>query len=138
MVTRRVMDHFRAGLATACALALLTAPLEAEAQQAGKLASVATLWTTNREVAQPDLETVDDGLRELGWVAGRNLILENWFTDGKPESLAGLAAELLAWKPDLAVGPLNPAALQLKRWAASPRMVVLLRCRRRRSLAVDS
>lgn len=126
MVTSYVTIHVRAGLVLACALLLVTASLTADAQQVGKIARVATLWTTSREIAQPYLDTIEDGLRELGWVSGRNLSLENRFTDGKPESLAGLAAELVAWKPDVVVAPLNPAVLALKRLTSTIPIVFIV------------
>lgn len=123
---RHMTYRFRAGLALTCALVLFIASLSAEAQEAGKIARVATLWTTSREIAQPYLDAIDDGLRELGWVSGRNLSLENRFTDGKPESLAGLAAEIVAWKPDVVVAPLNPAALALKRLTSTIPIVFIV------------
>jgi putative ABC transport system substrate-binding protein len=50
---------------------------------------------------------VDDafraGLRELGWVAGRNLVFELRNAGGMPDRLAALAAELVAIKPDVIV-----------------------------------
>ncbi len=104
-----------AKLVAALTLCLFAAPLAAEAQQAGKVARVATLWTTSRATAQPYLDAIEDGLRELGWVAGRNVVLEHRFSDGHPERLPGLAAEVVAWKPDVAVAPLNTGALALKR-----------------------
>jgi putative ABC transport system substrate-binding protein len=90
-------------------------PSTLHAQSSGKVARVATLWTTSRTVAQPYLDAIQDGLRELGWDAGRNIVFDNRFTDGKPDSLPVLAAEIVALRPDVAVAPLNPAALALKR-----------------------
>ena len=41
------------------------------------------------------------GLRELGYVEGRNIAIEFRFADGKPERLPQLAEELVRLKPDL-------------------------------------
>ena len=72
----------RFALVAGLTLGLFAAPLIAGAQQAGKVARVATLWTTTRATAQPYLDAVEEGLRELGWVDGRNLMLEHRFSDG--------------------------------------------------------
>jgi putative ABC transport system substrate-binding protein len=44
-----------------------------------------------------------EGLRELGYVDGKTMRLEMRFAEGKPERLAGLAAELVAWAPDVLI-----------------------------------
>jgi len=115
-----------AKLVAAFTLILFAAPLAAQAQQAGKVARVATLWTTTRAIAQPYLDAIEEGLRELGWVAGRNLVLEHRFTDAQPERLPTLAAEVVAWKPDVAVAPLNTGALALKRLPSTIPIVVVV------------
>jgi hypothetical protein len=53
-------------LVAALTLGLFPAALAAEAQQAGKVARVATLWTTSRATAQPYLDAIEERLRELG------------------------------------------------------------------------
>lgn len=113
-------------LVAALTLGLLAAALAAEAQQAGKAARVATVWTTSRAIAQPYLDAIEEGLRELGWVAGRNLILEHRFSDGQPQRLPALAAEVVAWKPDVAVAPLNTGALALKRLTTTMPIVFIV------------
>lgn len=52
------------------------------------------------------------GLRDLGWVEGRNLDIEWRFAEGQPERLPALLAESIAAKPDVlvAIGP-RPALL---------------------------
>ncbi len=52
------------------------------------------------------------GLREAGWVEGRNLTIDWRFAEGRPERLPGLLAELIALSPDVLVtiGP-RPALL---------------------------
>lgn len=102
-------------LTAVLAVLLLAAPAEAEAQPAREVARVATLWTTSRAIAQPYLDAIEEGLRELGWVAGRSVVLEHRFSDGHPGRLPGLAAEVIAWKPDVVVAPANTGALALKR-----------------------
>src|SRR4051794_14264743 len=53
------------------------------------------------------------GLRELGYVEGRDLAIERRYGEGRPERLAGLAAELVRNNPDVLVaigGGVGPAA----------------------------
>lgn len=54
------------------------------------------------------------GLRELGYHEGRNVIIEWRDAEGQIERLAGLAAELVALKVDVIVAPSTPAAQAAK------------------------
>ena len=112
-------------LITILTIALFAPPLAAQAPQTGKVARVATLWTTSQTAAQPFVDAIEEGLRELGWVAGRNLVLEHRFSEGKPERLPTLAAEVIALEPDVAVAPLNPAAIALTRLTNTLPIVVV-------------
>ena len=96
------------------------------ALKAEKTARVATLWTTTRALAQPYIEEVEGGLRELGWVKGRNLTIEHFCTDAKPERLPAMAAEVIDWKPDVAVGMINTGAAALKRLTNTVPIVVAI------------
>jgi putative ABC transport system substrate-binding protein len=91
-----------------------------------KVARVATLWTTSQSAAQPYIEAIEDGLRELGWTTGATLVLEHRFTDGDAERLPALAAEVLRGKPDVAVAPLNTAAQALKQLTATTPIVFVV------------
>jgi putative ABC transport system substrate-binding protein len=83
-------------------LALGTAPLAAEAQQAAKIARIGYLSTNL--AASPHLrEAFRQGLRDLGYVEGRNVVIEYRSAEGKPERVPALAAELVALKVDLIV-----------------------------------
>ena len=85
------------------ALSLLAAPLAAEAQQAAKVARIG--WVAlNLAAASPRVfEAFRQGLRDLGYVEGRDFVIE--FRDAKrtPERLPALAAELVALKVDVIV-----------------------------------
>ena len=79
------------------------APLAAEAQQAGKVARIGFL-ATNPAAGDPHLrEAFRQGLRDLGYVEGRNLVIEYRDAEGKLERLPALAAELVALKVDVIV-----------------------------------
>jgi putative ABC transport system substrate-binding protein len=92
---------------------LVTAPLAVEAQQAAKVARIGYLGES--AAAGPhQREAFLQGLRDLGYVEGRNLVVEYRFPEGKPERRPALAAELVALKVDVIVAPNTPAALAAK------------------------
>jgi putative ABC transport system substrate-binding protein len=93
--------------------ALLTAPLAAEAQQAAKIARIGYL-VTNLAANPHWLEAFLQGLRDLGYVEGRNLVIEYRSAEGKLERLPALAAELVALKVDVIVAGSTPHALAAK------------------------
>jgi putative ABC transport system substrate-binding protein len=85
---------------------LLTLPLAVEAQQAAKIARIGYL--TSKLGADPRLpEAFRQGLRDLGYVEGRNLVIENRDAEGKSDLLPALAAELVALKVDVIVTTSN-------------------------------
>ena len=55
-----------------------------------------------------------DGVRDHGWIEGKNLIIDYRSAEGHDERLLPLAGELVALKPDLLVGPSAQVALALK------------------------
>jgi len=82
---------------------LLAAPFAAEAQQAAKVARIGYL-ATNRAASPHQLnEAFRQGLRDLGYVEGRNVVIEYRDAEGKSERLPALAAELGALKVDVIV-----------------------------------
>jgi putative ABC transport system substrate-binding protein len=93
---------------------LLAGPLAAEAQPAAKVARIGYLG--DPLAAGPNvLEAFRQGLRDLGYVEGRNLVIEYRDAEGKLERLPGLAAELVALKVDVIVAAGTPPALAAKR-----------------------
>ena len=84
-------------------------PLAARAQQPGKVARIGYL-AANLAAQPKQPEAFRQGLRELGWIEGRNIAIEYRDGQGKPERLPALAAELVALQPDVIVaGPTLPA-----------------------------
>ena len=88
-------------------LGALAAPLPGEAYQTGKIARIGTLsiaaapsaeelarssFRSAHRRAHLDLAAV---LRDLGWVAGQNLVFEARYAAGQPDRLPALAAELV-------------------------------------------
>ena len=83
---------------------LLTAPLAAEAQQAGKVYRVGFLWDSPAAFLDA-IEAFRQGLRDLGYVEGRNLTIEYRWAEGKPERMRQLAEELVGLKVDVIIAP---------------------------------
>ena len=79
---------------------LLAAPLGAEAQQAAKVPRIGWL-VANLAGKSHMTEAFLQGLRDLGYVAGRNVVIETRDAEGKLERLPALAAELVALKVDV-------------------------------------
>lgn len=61
----------------------------------------------------------EERLRELGWVMGKNLVLEVRYSDGVAQRLPALAAELLALRPDVIVPLSTPATIAVLRATSS-------------------
>ncbi len=95
-------------------LALGAAPFTAEAQQATKVARIGFLAANL--AANPHLrEAFRQGLRDLGYVEGRNIVIEYRDAEGQLERLPALAAELIALKVTVIVtGGATPTALAAK------------------------
>jgi putative tryptophan/tyrosine transport system substrate-binding protein len=95
------------GLAVVLALGLVLAPLAAEAQQAEKTPRIGILVGGSASSDSGRIEAFRQGLRELGYVEGKTIVLELRFADGNPERLNGLAATLVRRKVDVivAAGP---------------------------------
>jgi putative ABC transport system substrate-binding protein len=93
---------------------LVAAPLAAEAQPAGKVARIGFLGLNPG--ANPHRRGAFlQGLRDLGYVEGRNVVIEYRSAEGKLERLSALAAELVALKVDVIVtGGGTPTALAAK------------------------
>jgi putative ABC transport system substrate-binding protein len=88
-------------------------PVAADAQQAAKVARVGYLGTNLS--ASPHLpEAFRQGLRDLGYVEGRNVVIDYRFAEGKLERLPALAAELVALKVDVIVVGAEPHSLAAK------------------------
>ena len=81
---------------------LLAAPLAAEAQQTAKAARIGYL--SPNLAASPHLRVAfRQGMRDLGYVEGRNVVIEFRDAERKTERLPALAAELVALKVDVIV-----------------------------------
>ena len=93
---------------------LLAAPLAACAQQAGKVYRIGILESIPAARNAANLDALRKGLRDLGYVEGRNLVIEYRSADGRAERFPDLASELVRLKVDLIVTRGTPAARAAK------------------------
>src|SRR6266566_6935758 len=96
--------HLRRG-SIVLVLALLAAPLGAGAQQAGKVYRIGYLSPVSLVLQTQSgvLEAFRQGMRELGYIEGQNIVIEYRYAEGRDDRLADLAAELVRLKMDVIV-----------------------------------
>jgi len=90
-------------------LGLLAAPLTAGAQQAMKGPRVGVLWPYSPTIASPFAAAFRQSLRELGYVEGQSIAIEERWAEGRLDRLPALAAELVRLKVDIIVATATPA-----------------------------
>ena len=98
---------------TLLVVALVSGVVVAEAQQRTKLPRIGVLLPTPTGV-KTYLVSFRQGLEELGYIEGRNIVIEYRIADGKPDQYPGLAAELVNLKVDLIVTGSTPATQAVK------------------------
>jgi ABC-type uncharacterized transport system substrate-binding protein len=102
---------------------LLAAPLAAEAQ-AGKVPRVGFLGNSTAALEANLVGPFREGLRELGYVEGQNILIEYRWAEGHYERFPALIAELIALKVDVIVTAGTPASLAVKKAAPSLPLVM--------------
>ena len=106
-------------------IAAMLAPLAAGAQTAGKLPRVGFLGNSTAALESNLVGPFRDGLRDLGYVEGRNIsILYRW-AEGDYARLPPLIAELIASKVDVIVTAGTPAALAVRKATTSIPLVMI-------------
>jgi putative ABC transport system substrate-binding protein len=85
------------------ATVLMTSAPPAEAQQPTKVPRIGYLSATSPSVNPTRIEAFRQGLRELGYVEGKNIIIEWRYAEGKLDRLRELAADLVRLKVDVIV-----------------------------------
>src|SRR5215216_2530417 len=89
-------------------------PVVARAQQVGKIYRIGILEPIPAARNAANLDALRKGLRELGYIEGRNLIIEYRSADGRAERFPDLASELVRLNFDLIVTRGTPAAVAAK------------------------
>ncbi|MEO6409549.1 MAG: ABC transporter substrate-binding protein [Burkholderiaceae bacterium] len=84
-------------------LGTVAAPLAAQQQAAPRKVRIAFLSASTSDplTLRSQIEPLRQGLRELGWVEGQNLVIEFRWAEGKFERLPGMLDELIRLQPDV-------------------------------------
>ena len=99
---------------TLCAM-LFALYVTAEAQQPGKVSRIGFLSTLSFSAMADRIETFRQGLLELGYVEGKNIVIEWRYADDRPDRVSELAAELVRLKVDTIVTGGNSATQAAKK-----------------------
>jgi putative ABC transport system substrate-binding protein len=93
---------------------VITAPV-AEAQQPKKIPRIGLLLAPTPSFYSARVEAFRQGMRELGYFEGKNLVIEYRYAEGKVDRLPDLAAELVNLKVDLILTASNDGVLAAKK-----------------------
>jgi putative tryptophan/tyrosine transport system substrate-binding protein len=107
--------------------AVLAVPVGSEAQQAGKVYRIGVLTPAGHSTASARTLALalPASLRELGYVEGQNLTIEQRFADGKLDRLPGLARELVQLRLDVLFAN-SPVAVEAAKHATSTIPIVMM------------
>jgi putative ABC transport system substrate-binding protein len=95
---------------------VLAVPLAAEAQS---MPRVGILWISTRSGLGERHGAFVQGLRDLGWVDGKNVVIEARFAEGKADRLPDLAADLADRQVDVVVAPSAQTVIVMRRVTAT-------------------
>lgn len=109
----------RPGLLVILVLGALAASLAVEAQPAGKVYRIGFLGAASPSQYAGQMKGLRLGLRELGYVEGKNITIEYRWAEGSYERLPALATELVRLKVDLIITHGTPGSLAAKRATAT-------------------
>jgi len=104
---------------------LIIARTVAEAQPAVKVYQISFLTLAVAESAAAPFRALSEGLRDLGYIEGHNIIFERRYANGRLERLPDLGAELVRLRVDVIVAGTNPAIAAAKRATATIPIVMI-------------
>jgi putative ABC transport system substrate-binding protein len=109
----RRMQNLKWGGVVAISAAFAMCGAVAQAQQPAKVPRIGVLWPDS--APSPRIEEFRQGLRDLGYVEGQNMIIEYRYADGRRDRLPALAAELVHLKVQVIVALSTLAAVPAKK-----------------------
>jgi putative ABC transport system substrate-binding protein len=107
-----------------CAM-LLALCSSAEAQEPAKMSRIGVLVLGTSEAFTPLHKALEEGLRELGYVERRNIVIEYRFADGRTARLRDLATELVRLKLDVILAITNSETAVLKQATTTTPIVMV-------------
>jgi ABC-type uncharacterized transport system substrate-binding protein len=100
-------------------------PLAARAQQPGKMYRIGFLGNSTAALEGSLVGSLREGLRDLGYVEGQNILIEYRWAEGQYEQFPALIAELLAQRVEVIVTAGTPASLAVKNATTSVPLVMV-------------
>jgi putative ABC transport system substrate-binding protein len=113
------------GLAVVLAVGLTLAPLAAGAQAPAKVPRIGLLSAHTPSDTAPWHQAFRLGLRDLGWVEGKNISIEYRYSEGRSDRTPDLAADLVRLKVDVIVASVTPDALAAQKATGSIPIVIV-------------
>jgi len=114
----------RRSFMTVAGASVVSVLLAGKAQAAAKIPRVGFLITGSASAYKGTIEALEGGLRELGYVEGRNVAFEYRYAEGKYDRLPELSADLIRLNVDVIVTHGAPGALAAKRATTTVPIVV--------------
>ncbi len=118
MVRRKLLLGIGSGILSAAL------PSYAQPSKVSRIGVLTLRWRSTPSNPEPFYDAFTQAMRELGYVEGKNLLIESRFADGKSERLPGLAAELIDLKPAVIVTHAMNATEALRRATSTIPIVV--------------
>ena len=112
------------GIGFIITLGILLGPLAAQAQQTGNVYRIGFLGNSTAALEANLVGPFREGLRDLGYVEGRNVLIEYRWAEGKYDRFPALIGELLALKVAVIVTAGTPATLAVKKATTSVPLVM--------------
>ncbi len=108
------MRRSTAGLLVTLALGILTTPPPVQPQQPAKVPRIGLLSPFSPSDTALWHQAFRQGLRDLGWVEGKNISIEYRYAEGRSDRLPDLAADLVRLKVDIIVAAVTTDAVAAK------------------------
>jgi ABC-type uncharacterized transport system substrate-binding protein len=116
----------RAAVPSILVVILLAVAVAAEAQQPNKIPRIAyVLGSDAPNTPGPDVEAFRQGLRDLGYIEGKNILIEFRSAEGKPDRIPSLVAELVQLKVDILVLRSQPSIRAAKQLTKTIPIVIV-------------
>src|SRR5712692_4347238 len=109
----------------AIVVALTVCGARAEAQQPGKVPRIGFLGNSTPALEENLIGPFREGLRDLGYVEGKNILIEYRWAEGNYDRFPTLIGELIALKVDVIVTAGTPASLAVKKATTSIPLVMV-------------
>lgn len=85
------------------------------AAQTARIARVAWVSSDQRNAPSPNLDAFRVGLRDLGYIEGRNVAIDTWWGEGSEERVEKMANDIVRSRPDVVVAAGGLALVALNR-----------------------